>query len=337
MGTSAANEQLSAYLDGELSEFEIAEFERRLDAEPELRAELVELEGAVHFLRRHGPSSAPVGLFDDIMSAVEQEPVPRDWWSWVRRPFGVRLEGWAVAAAAAVVLMIAIRVPLGGNGATNDLTKEAPGMLQAAPAALEVAATVRPSSEASPEEEKAAPGLDKQKQRPVASRSKNPKGSADPLALQTTESSAGSSTSSDPGGQWSATPKPSKAAERPADAAEQTSSKPGFYGVGSRYTVSTDDPDVLLYLQRLAGKRGGRVLDMNGRPIAGMDGETASGSFQVELPAAMLTQFGDDLRGLGQVSTQSDSKLYTSETIVVQVDIQVEPGRSKKAGPPPSY
>jgi anti-sigma factor RsiW len=55
MSDSTLHDQLSAYLDGELSHAEAAEIAQRLQADPALRAELEAVRGAVSLLRTHGP------------------------------------------------------------------------------------------------------------------------------------------------------------------------------------------------------------------------------------------------------------------------------------------
>jgi len=126
MTQPAANEELSAYLDGELEDTEVAELEARLAAEPALREELEALSAAADFLRTHGPVRAPPGFHGRVMVAVEDEPVPGSWWRWLRRPFGLPVEGLAVAAAAVLVLVFALDLGRDAFEAPLDAEPAAP-------------------------------------------------------------------------------------------------------------------------------------------------------------------------------------------------------------------
>lgn len=137
MGRSPANEidpaDLSAWLDGELSEEAQARLEEELARNPQRKADLDELESVVAFVRAQGPAHAPPDFTARLLQRIDQEEAPRSrswrdgsgdggrrgvWW---RRPLGIPLEGWAVGlAAAAAVLLIVLpdrgRSPTGGDG-----------------------------------------------------------------------------------------------------------------------------------------------------------------------------------------------------------------------------
>ena len=57
-----ASEDLSAYLDGELTEVEARALEKELSKNAALMAELTELREAQDFMRVHGPAQAPLRL-----------------------------------------------------------------------------------------------------------------------------------------------------------------------------------------------------------------------------------------------------------------------------------
>ncbi|MBW2253976.1 MAG: zf-HC2 domain-containing protein, partial [Deltaproteobacteria bacterium] len=131
MPNPIASEQLSAYLDGELTDTERAELEQQIAGDPVLREELQELEQAVDFLRTHGPVQAPLAFQSGVLQAVKHEPMPGTWWRWIRRPFGLPVEGLAVALAAALVLLIAL--PFGtntGRQAMRDLVGDPYGFVR---------------------------------------------------------------------------------------------------------------------------------------------------------------------------------------------------------------
>src|SRR5687768_10903156 len=105
-GITPNGESLSAWLDGEIDPAEAAELEAELARDPALKAELESLESVVRLLRDEGPAQAPLGFHHRVMARVEEEhPERPSWWSWLRRPFGVPLEGWAIGLAAAVALL----------------------------------------------------------------------------------------------------------------------------------------------------------------------------------------------------------------------------------------
>lgn len=101
------HEHLSAWLDGELSDADVADLEAELARDPELRAELQMLESVSQFVRKQGPESAPLGFHHRVMARIDEEfPEQSSRWAWLRRPFGLPLEGLVLALAAAAVLML---------------------------------------------------------------------------------------------------------------------------------------------------------------------------------------------------------------------------------------
>lgn len=293
-----ASEQLSAYLDGELTEVERDELEAELARDPALRAQLTEFERVVEFLRVHGPVQAPDDFHQAVLDAVEGEAMPGGWWAWLRRPFGIPIEGLAIAAAAAAVLLLALPVVnTGGSGAMRDLVGDPRGYVakdeipSLVPAASEPPAAgktlARPPEEARPEPEEAAPP---------------PAGTKAPPEPSTVE---------------------------PTPVAGTGEAEP-LRGPGYRYTVLTTDPEALLALHRIAARYRGEVLDAEGRPTKGATGTT--GTWLVELPSSELAAFGDALRGLGRVQEVADDRMYTSGRVRVQVDLQ-QAGRARKRAP----
>src|SRR5689334_4940913 len=126
---ASTNEDLSAWLDGELDPAAAAELEAELARDPALRAELDSLETVVRLLRDEGPSQAPLGFHHRVMARVEQENPPQtSWWAWLRRPFGLPLEGWALVLAAAVALLLVLPSRKGVEPAPPD--DRSPAMMQ---------------------------------------------------------------------------------------------------------------------------------------------------------------------------------------------------------------
>lgn len=105
------DERLSALLDDELDDLERARLERALTADPALRAQLAHLREVRDRVRRHGPVRAPAGFAHRVMDAVEADPATAGRGAWWRRPFGLPLEGLAVAAIATLVLVAVLPEP----------------------------------------------------------------------------------------------------------------------------------------------------------------------------------------------------------------------------------
>jgi hypothetical protein len=119
-------EDLSAWLDGELTPEESADLEAELQRDPALRAELAGLEGVVRLLREQGPAEAPAGFHAAVMDRVEREhPVERfDLLRWLT----ARWESLAIGLAA--VAAVALAMPVG-----LSLREGAEGPAEASPAA----------------------------------------------------------------------------------------------------------------------------------------------------------------------------------------------------------
>ncbi|MEZ4235157.1 MAG: hypothetical protein R3F59_03140 [Myxococcota bacterium] len=123
------NEALSAWLDGELDPDAAAALEAELARDPALRAEVAQLEAVIRTMRVEGPLSAPEGFEARLMARVEAEaPQESGWRAWLRRPFGVPLEGWALglAVAAACLLLVPVwRAAPDDEGAPHELSPAA--------------------------------------------------------------------------------------------------------------------------------------------------------------------------------------------------------------------
>jgi len=128
MMEDAATEQLSAYLDGELTDAEVTELEHRLALDPALQSELDQLRGAIDLLRTHGPTQTPPSLYGDLLAAVADEPMPGGFWTWLQRPFGLPLPALAVAFVAVLVLGVTVTgaMVLGGEEALRPAVSKNP-------------------------------------------------------------------------------------------------------------------------------------------------------------------------------------------------------------------
>lgn len=111
MNTDLHHDDLSAFLDGELPAARAAEVERSLASQPALRAELERLRATRADVGRLHRTRAPKGVFDAIMDAVDDDAqlqARRNRW---QRPFGIPLQGLAIAAVTLLVLWTALPTP----------------------------------------------------------------------------------------------------------------------------------------------------------------------------------------------------------------------------------
>jgi len=327
-----ANEQLSAYLDGELTDVERGELEKALAEDPALRQELARLEGAVAFLRTHGPIQAPRGFHEKVLAKVEAEPMPGWWWRWLRRPFGIPVEGFAVALAAAMVLLVAL--PFGLQTATKggkDLASDPYGWVSGEDARSSLGA----KNDGSEPKEGAARQLDEQEEEPAVA-ALEPDEDANAV-----EGLMGARTAAKPLPPPSATPMVATGeGAGTEDKALPTASTPtGGYGDVQApaapgallaYQILTYDEDALAKLQRIAARYRGRVLDSSGSTAKALTLEPGR-TYMVEVPASALAAFGDDLRGLGMVTEQADPRRWAGDTVRVQITFQVMPSDESRA------
>lgn len=312
MANPNASEQLSAYLDGELTDTERAQVEAALASDPALREALEALEGAVDFLRTHGPVQAPADFHARVMEAVEHEPMPGAWWRWLRRPFGLPIEGFAVALVAAVVLLVAL--PLGMNtGGVDDLVGDPYGFVTGDEVSTKAPAKGVVSGESSEEQaepvaQAPAPSTKKVAPRPASSLRPAPTPAptndvvdavADAGGNETPAGGADSDTTAAAGGSYAQAP---------------------LVGAAYTYTITVASADAVAQLQRIAAQYRGQVLDARG---ARLDSTELSGEtlYFVEIPASDLARFGDDLRALGSVQEVRNDNLYASDPIRVPVRI----------------
>ena len=148
MTRATASEQLSAWIDGELTDAEAAELEAELARDPSLQAELAELEAVVRIMHDEGPAQAPLGFQERVVARVEREhPARGRLGAWIRRPFGVPLEGWTLAAAAVAVLIVTVLPAL----------RRAPPPIGGEPAAIEVRSFPKEEGTAEPTDAPIAP------------------------------------------------------------------------------------------------------------------------------------------------------------------------------------
>jgi len=331
-----ANEQLTAYLDGELDPTELAELEVALREDAALRDELEALRGAVDFLRTHGPLHAPDGLLGAVLARVAEEPEPvvhlAAWW---RRPMGVPLEALAAAAVALVVVGVGL---LGTRGVGPAPTQAAP--LQEDAAVADADPALLPSDLSEGDE---AQGGDDAK---VAAGAVAPSTIAPPkLAEGAGGMRAGTAAANDAKGEF----KPGEPASEllnlgargtvgagkgaslgGGDASGATQPPP--IASGFSYRLANADPDVVAGLLRVAAKHRGRVEDGAGQAVDGSPLELgADGTYFVHLPATEMAKFARELASLGAVSAVREDDWFGGDVVRIRVDVSVADAQAKPA------
>lgn len=333
------DERVTAYLDDELSPTERAAFEAELQTNPALQAELDALSSAQAFLSDHGSLAAPAGLLDDILAAAAEENVVSI--AWYRRPFGIPLEGLAVAAAALLVVYVALP---GGPAESVSPTEVAAG--RAAPPRLPVKSAPLNASDAKPkgylanqEDGVAAVDLDPEQQALAEKKVWNEKASQNEgKAEASVDRAKGVADFEVPEvGDKSIAKDVAVEGEKLAEGIE--SAKPLFSQVPYSYSIATTDPAVLAQLAALAARYNGQLKGEGAKALAieELSGSDAA-TVMVKIPSHALRDFGRSLEALGVVRAQSDNSMFAGDPVEVRVSVQLVNGSgtaapSKKAAP----
>jgi negative regulator of sigma E activity len=303
MSTAPADERLSAYLDGELTDEEVAHLEAELARDAALRAQLSELEAVVRFLHDEGPVRAPLGFHSAVMARIEEEhPERAPWWAFFRRPFGVPLEGLAVAAAALIVVAV-VGWPRGDEplpGGEEPVWRDLPE--EQAPAAVDVESLKKESMKGeAPAEPEAAPPAEV----PSVSKKGGPK--AEPAVPTVDE------------------PEPTEA-EAVAEGTDERGSDEIGRSVPRGYTVITEDTTALRTLLAVVGKLGGSVTLADGSEVQSAQMTSSTQGLKITLPTGALAEFERQLAGLGMLQRDFDDKLYYADQVTVGVTLQLAGG-----------
>jgi hypothetical protein len=286
MNPKPEHEHLSAWLDGELSDSEAAELEAELARDPALRAELDALEVVVSFVRQEGPAQAPMGLQHRIMARIDEEFPERSssWssasWSWLRRPWGIPLEGWVLAAAAAAVLLLLL--PDWGQKSPSE-----PEEKELSPAALEVPKAV---VEKEALEKPPAPGpvtvigrASTEEGKPLKKLPPGKVASKEEPALDT----KGTAEEGTP------VPVPSPKLEIPA-----ALEIPEAPEADVRYVIESDDPKMKLKMLGIASKFGG-ARDLQNQEVPDAIMGSSVEELLVSIPQTRLSELSRELEKVG--------------------------------------
>mgnify|MGYP002632803145 CR=1 FL=1 len=328
MSRTAPNEALSAYLDGELTEAEAAALEAELTENAELRNELDAIQSVVTLLRDHGSVSAPDDFHAKVMAAAMAEAPVVTWWMWLRRPFGIPLEGLAVAAAAAAVLLLAL--PKGSpNVDSPESTPAAPQMI------------TQEGGGTSDE------GVNPQVDGDAALTQRGLKGSPTKVddRQAETEPIANPIPNSPPSGVGDASP--TEASTQDASIASIDANTVGNAGgtdrnpdavlrnFGYSYTVYTDDPDALIGLMRTASRHSGTLTGLDNKPLGDVDIPPAGErSVVAHLPHNTIGAFEKELDKLGNVRRVENTKITSGDTMMLEVTVVMTGGAPKGSDGP---
>lgn len=300
---SRTSEDLSAYLDGELTEVEARALEKELSKNAALMAELTELREAQDFMRVHGPSHAPPDFYNNILSALEHEAMDRSWWSWFARPFGIPIQGVAIAAIAALVLVFTI--PFNTTSLLTPITGQKSGMraksmelssLKSYEKEPETETTQQPETISEPGRVSQGSPADNSLDKDVrpTKMSKKSAGKKDVLLQQL----AGDATGSAEGLEENFGSRgPEKSATEPKKEKKIAARSNGY-----QYIIETTDINAAYTLNALVARHAGSLVDSGGRnvsPNALQAGDTEV--FQVYLDEDAINAFDRQLGTIGSV------------------------------------
>jgi negative regulator of sigma E activity len=303
MASAAPDERLSAWMDGELDDAEKVRLEADLASDADLRSQLQELEAAVALFKEHAPVRAPDALYAAVMAAADAEPVQLAWYQRLRRPGGWPIEGLAIAAAAALVLVLAWPVSQDGESGAARMDKTPSYDLPPAP--------VRP-------EQKGAAQVGTAEAEP-------------PPQLKTTQPTPSAPDVVAEGEADVAEPLASTGAKGEVVGGTGDLAAPGF-----SYNLEVDDPQAQLAVLRIAGRYQGEVTRADREPLRGDELlETGLADLVVSLPRDALQAFGRDIAKVGgTLTTQGDNRMIAGDAVPVRVTLSMTKTAVKKGTKP---
>jgi len=328
MNAFFASNRLSAYIDGALSDAEMAEVEQAIRDNPDLRAEYSRMRSTVDRLREQGPIRAPEGFSERLASRLALEKMPRKHLSWLPGPLrGIPLEVFGLAMAALLVVFLIQREPspdlpaeVVAQKTTQDQKSEKAdegkpspdGSVEAKPAL----ATTKAEESVEDELEKApAPRtqIEKKKQSPPGARPQKgaiqpevpwPEGAQEELDWEDRYAQAGRSSK---------------------DSAPSATVTLGPV----RYRLYPKSPEVLWQIQKLAKRYGARLMTSKGKSAKpfSMTTEKNYANLKLQMSPARLEAFVVALKDLGAMTLveQEESKLYSGGMMELELEVQFEP------------
>jgi hypothetical protein len=345
-----ARNRLSAYIDGELSDAEMAEVARAIEEQPEVREAYQALLTAVELVRDHGPVQAPAGFHAGVMRQVEGLSGGRSWFERLFGPLGRHpVQGLGVAVVAAAVLLLVFRGPVldgelpGSSNLPSVTEREAavPGP-EAGEGAEQGEAMEPPAVELEPEVQQQgsasaepAPSTEKRATEVSTKAGLGSKGSARSGTAKAVpieellEKEEGTyipdwdKESTAPTATLGTAESESSTQPDPADAAGSLATSP------YAYRLTPNEPDVLRKLVALAERLGGGVYTASGEPFDPyiLTVERNYARVVLQIPASRLESVEPYLEGMGGVVEDhaDPDRLFRADAVHVTVEVQYQP------------
>lgn len=344
-----ARNRLSAFIDGELSDAEMAEVARAIEEQPEVRQSYRELLDAVELVREHGPIQAPPRFHADVMRRVEELPSTRGWFSWLPRPFGrTPMQGLGVAVVAAAVLLLVFRGPdfaerlqpdadpMASAGSEVEREAAAPGpepQQEAQPGA---------ATEAEPQQQEEAAPVDPAKtvgsaEDPVSTREQAPKTSAKRSSAQSKEADGSvpieQLLKTNKGAtyipEWDKEQAPTGTTSQQPEATTDEQGSGSLATSPFSYRLTPDGPDVLRQLDVMVNRLGGSLRTTSGESFDPyiLTVERNHATVVLHIPASKLESVEPYLQKMGGVVQDhaDQDRLFAADAVQVTVEVLYQP------------
>lgn len=351
---TGASEDVSAYLDGELTDAEIEAFEAELERNAALQWELDEIREVSEWLAADGPTAAPMGFANRVMARIDEEhPARPSAWAWLRRPFGLPIEGVVLALSAAIVLVLVLPRSApepASDDATEHPARQAPIEAEAPiePPVVDVANTASPTDEDANaprevaqleaavttrlrdeklREQTTAPPTTKTAEPPVEGKLVSGKGTGDLGLTESVTSPLPTNSDQVPSPSNLGTPTTKAPYTRPAP----TTFEQAFeQALTLDIDIASDDPKMLTRVLKLSARFGG-AKDANGQEIEDPTLEEGVRDVFVQVPQDQLLAFENQLAKLGyKVSIPPDQGLLAG-TVWFHLRLVREPSVRRRA------
>lgn len=333
MNAFFASNRLSAYIDGALSDSEMAEVEQAIRENPEVRAEYSRMLSAVERLRDQGPMQAPTGFSERLNARLALEKMPRRRFSWLPESLrSLPLEAMGLALSALLVVFLIQRDPAPEQPAElvakdDKRSEKAPEKKPPVQQELtEESVTLVPELAAAKpiEKERSAPSKKEAPPRKRSGKKNDPGGVLPDLKMPM-----------EPVGEVS---EPSGEVSDWEDMYEQAG---GLSSGGApaatvtlgpvRYRLYPKSSEVLWQIQKLAQRYGARMNSSSGASASpfSMTTEKNYANLSLQMSPARLEAFVQALKDLGAMTLVpqegNDSKLYSGGMMELELEVQFEP------------
>ena len=332
-----ATNRLSAYIDGELSDAEMAEVEKSIRENPTVRAEYSRMLNAVELLRSQGPVEAPQGFAERLGALLATEPLPRSRRRWIPRPLRtIPMEALGLALAAILVVFVIQRGP------QEEVQEDEQSELLVQENPKETSQTPSEPSQAEATQEELAASLESGKQSVEEAPSKRkeqivrapvvpqePKEtqiSREPASRDAMRSRAEADSLEEVGAMdW----------EEQFEEAGSASAKAESYSGPTvamgpvRYRLFPKSGEILWEIQRLAQRYGARLMKSTGGKLSpfSMTTEQNYANLKIQMSPERMENFVAALQELGAMSLvrQDDTRLYGGGMMELELEVQYEP------------